>query len=373
LRILLTTFHGGGNVPPFVELSRELHRRGHDVTVLAQGSLRQQFDSVGSRFVESQHGLPYTPYDRIPLDVQYRLFGAIFFDTGHGDDLLDQIEATGADVVVADCHLYGAIAAAEASRRPLVVLVHTLFAFMHRLAAGNLGTLQETRRRWTLPPVSPEEIWRGATALLVTSFSALDEPQAVVTPITYTGPLFDEGDPAAEAPAGDGVPHLLVSLSTTYMQHEDLLMRIIDALAEAPVQATVTVGAETDLAAGRLPPNVSLRAGWAPHAQLIAHSAGVICHAGHGIVSTSLALGRPVLCIPLGRDQPYIGQRVVHIGAGLLLPGDAPSPAIRRAALRLIEEPALAERAAELAASAPNFPPRLSRAADLVEEASRVA
>lgn len=125
MNIVMTTFHAGGNVPPFVELGRELARRGHAVTCVAQSSLETVFAEAGVAFRPLTTGTAYRPFDRVPLDGQMREFAKVFFDDGYGTDLVREAALAAADVVVIDSYLFGAMAAAEARGIPAVVLVHT--------------------------------------------------------------------------------------------------------------------------------------------------------------------------------------------------------------------------------------------------------
>jgi UDP:flavonoid glycosyltransferase YjiC (YdhE family) len=61
----------------------------------------------------------------------------------------------------------------------------------------------------------------------------------------------------------------------------------------------------------------------APHGAVLPLSRVVIAHGGHGTVIKSLGHGKPVLCLPLGRDQKDNAARVEAAGAGLRLSAGA--------------------------------------------------
>src|SRR5262249_17590959 len=73
----------------------------------------------------------------------------------------------------------------------------------------------------------------------------------------------------------------------------------------------------------RTPPNVVAVAS-APHGAVLPLARAVVAHGGHGTVMKALAHGLPLLCIPLGRDQPDNAVRVLESGAGLRLPPSRP-------------------------------------------------
>ena len=50
-----------------------------------------------------------------------------------------------------------------------------------------------------------------------------------------------------------------------------------------------------------------------------------------GTVTRALAAGVPLVCMPMGRDQPDVAARVIHAGAGLRLrPGSRPRACAER-------------------------------------------
>jgi UDP:flavonoid glycosyltransferase YjiC (YdhE family) len=105
-----------------------------------------------------------------------------------------------------------------------------------------------------------------------------------------------------------------------------------------------------DPATLRAPANVVVLRS-APHAQVFREADAVVTHAGHGTVIRALASGLPLVCIPMGRDQPDIAARVVHRGAGLRLsPGASPAK-LRKAIQRVVTEPHFREAAQRLAAA----------------------
>jgi UDP:flavonoid glycosyltransferase YjiC (YdhE family) len=70
-----------------------------------------------------------------------------------------------------------------------------------------------------------------------------------------------------------------------------------------------------------------------------------------GTVTRALAAGVPLVCMPMGRDQPDVAARVVYAGAGLRLRPSAKPDAIRAAVEQVIREASFRTAAARLGAS----------------------
>jgi UDP:flavonoid glycosyltransferase YjiC (YdhE family) len=137
-----------------------------------------------------------------------------------------------------------------------------------------------------------------------------------------------------------------VGLTTTYQAHRGLLDRTVEALASLPVKAFVSTGG-MDL--GRLPSNV-YSASYVPHARLLPLADVVVTHAGLGTVHAALAQGRPLVCLPIGRDQPDNAARVVSRGAGIRLRPNASPSKIAAAVTTVLEDARLTKAARRLSA-----------------------
>jgi MGT family glycosyltransferase len=152
-----------------------------------------------------------------------------------------------------------------------------------------------------------------------------------------------------ELPPGDE-PLVLVAMSSTYQAHQQLLGRVVRALAELPVRGLVTLG--PGLHPGEVPddvPNVSVVPS-APHALVLGQAAVVVTHGGHGTVAKALAAGVPMVCLPHGRDQADNAARIRATGTGVQLSRRSDTAAIRDAVQRVLVEPAFRHNARRMAA-----------------------
>jgi UDP:flavonoid glycosyltransferase YjiC (YdhE family) len=145
-------------------------------------------------------------------------------------------------------------------------------------------------------------------------------------------------------PTEDIRPLVAVAFSTTYQAHEDVLARTVEAIGDLPVKAVVSTGS---LELNVVPPNVHA-ASYVPHDRLMPLADVVITHAGLGTVHAALAHGRPLLCLPMGRDQLDNAARVVRRGAGIRLAPKASPAKIRAAVQRMLDDGRFAAAARRL-------------------------
>jgi len=139
-----------------------------------------------------------------------------------------------------------------------------------------------------------------------------------------------------------------VTLGTIFnTESGDLLARIVGGVRELPVDVVATVGRTLDPAElGPQPSNVRVER-FIPQSDLLPRCAAAVTHAGSGSVAGALAHGVPLVCVPIGADQPLNAARCVALGAGLALDPLSLTPDGARAAVsRVLVEPAY-RRAAE--------------------------
>jgi UDP:flavonoid glycosyltransferase YjiC (YdhE family) len=394
---LFVLWAGGGNVPPQLTLAKRLVARGHRVRMLAPAVLRESIEAAGIEF-EPYHEIPEhdesVPETSLVRDFEARSkLGAAAAARDNvlaamarpvAADVLATLERRPADVVAFDFALFGGLFAAEKAAVPAAMLIHTIYPFPApglppygmgwAPLGGPLGRLREAVGRLIFRQVYERPLlprFNGVRAdlgleplrtfddllaridrALVLTSPAFDFPARLPTNVEYVGPQLDEGDSTAawDSPwsPGDDRPLVVVGLSTTHQAHDRLLGRVVAALANLPVRALVTTGGMT--LRSRPPANVHI-ARFVPHAQVMPQAAAVVTHAGLGTVHVAVAHGLPLVCLPIGRDQPDNAARVSWHGAGLRLSPKSSPAAIGAAVERVLREPAFAASARRLAAA----------------------
>ena len=351
-RVLLVSWDGGGNVPPALNLGARLVGRGHQVRMLGWSSTAQRAADAGLDF----SGLSMAPLP--PGSTHEQTWSELIDPMLHGDGTLEEILTVARsfrpDVLVIDCMMGAAFAAAAQLGLPTAVLVHVRYQPFVNLWGDELmhtsvrGLLSRTDLVLALTP------------------PGFDGPcDAVPANTTYAGPILAPvatvGPPGMAGLAEPGDPWVLVTLGTTEQQQHEALAAILEAVSALPVRVLLTLGGVLPVNSVAVPGNVTVR-DFVPHDRVLPQVSAVVCHAGLSTVTTSLAYGVPLLCIPQGREQPLNAERVTACGVGRALAPDASATEIADAMHLVLNDAAIRTAAARFAT-----PDSGAGAAELVE------
>lgn len=332
------TWGGAGNQTPATGLAAELAGRGHAVTFAGYAQQRARFAGSAFRLLRNaDRAWPADPPDWLPA-----LVDAVWACPAHLDDVPEV--AADCDLLVIDCLMFGALAAAERLPVPAAVLVHSAPGALAPPGGGMdmlaLPAVNAVRGRAGLPEAGALwECWQPFP-VLCTSLPALD-PLADRLPagFAFVGPIFEPHPPSGRAlpwPPDDPRPLVLVSFSTGIAWDQGpRIRRTVEALAGGEHRVVVTTGMAQagDLDAG---PDVLLTP-FLPHAELLPAASVIVTHAGHGTVAASLANGVPMVCLPNpAADQPVLADRVAALGAGVALDGEQATAAEIADAVRTV-------------------------------------
>ena len=115
----------------------------------------------------------------------------------------------------------------------------------------------------------------------------------------------------------------------------------VEAVQDLPVRVLLSLGRTRDVSElGPLPGNVHVES-WVPQAEVLRHAVAVVCHGGAGTTFGALAVGSPLVVVPIMADQPANARLVSTAGAGRVVePADG---SVDAAALRDAIEAVLAD------------------------------
>lgn len=358
-RFLLVTWDGAGNLPPERSLIRELMARGHRVDVLAHTSVRERFEADGARFHEYRSLKSLSSADRIDprVEMQHTLDHVVFAQ-GVGDDMRLLLEAIDPQVLLIDGMLAYGLLAARVAGLPTVALWHSLYSLVKGGAFQEVFDSQrdEINRVAAASGLALFPSYRSlleADQVLVFAYgSGFDDASGLPPNVFHVGPLRSV-DPEAtgEHLRSSKGPLVVVGLSTSYMDQKALLQRLCDALAEMPVEALVTTGPAVPPESLTTGPNTTA-VEFIAHDRVLPSARLLVTHAGHGTVAAGLTYGVPMLCIPMGRDQPLVAARVAELQLGGIANPEASVEELRAAMTRLMVDEKMSQRAQEFAVRA---------------------
>ncbi len=379
---LLAHWGGPGNLGPMLTAAHRLAGRGHDVRIVGDANSQADIEASGFRY-RAWSG------DQIPLPLpaaaaptvssipdmavvcEHAMFGPA---ADYAADILEELEAEPADVVLAHDFLFGAALAAEAAQVPCALLSpHVSVRPLPGVPPATHASAPPRTAEEQAEADTARDAMAGAMNAWLPMFNdlrallglkrlahvfeqydrvdrvflgmspAFDFPcERLPANLRYVGPLL--GTPSWSKPwqapwsASPLRPRVLVSFSTTFQAQAPILQRIIEALRHLHVDAVVTTGPAIEGHALSAAPNVTL-VDSAPHDAVMEEVSLVITHGGHGTVTRSLVHGVPLLVMPMGRDQGDNAVRVVERGAGLSLSEAATPNEIAAAVSRLLADP----------------------------------
>jgi zeaxanthin glucosyltransferase len=153
-------------------------------------------------------------------------------------------------------------------------------------------------------------------------FDFPDVPQAPA--FHYAGPFHDDYGRESVAFPWErltGEPLIYASMGTLVNGLTDVFRIILEAAAAIPGrQLVLSIGSNIQMVDIGAIPASAVVVSKAPQIELLKRAELCITHAGINTTLESLALGVPMVAIPVGFDQPGIAARIVYHGVGKSVP-----------------------------------------------------
>jgi UDP:flavonoid glycosyltransferase YjiC (YdhE family) len=310
MRVLFTVQPAAGHLHPLVPVARALSDAGHDVAVASGASFRPEVESFGLEHLDA--GLDWLMADRstygefppmpppgpeFPPWVVLTL--ADITTRSMVPDLLAVAEKWKPDLIIREGMEYGGCIAAEVLGIPHASVAGNAYAALDspdiNYFPGNRLMVAEPlarhRDQFGLPPDPDVEMpfrhlhmcftppaWDGASAPRPRNTRFLRHTSTVSPGARL--PEWVESLPDR--------PSVFASLGTVFNKTAGVLEAIVEALAEEPVNAIVSIGRDVDPGRfGRLPDHVRLEA-YVPQSLLLSHCAAFITHGGFNSVKEAL-------------------------------------------------------------------------------------
>lgn len=379
MRVLFTTQPGSGMFTPLIPFARTLEDAGHEVAFACADCFRPDVEAAG--FTAFAAGLDWRnntltqhfPDAPPPGPARSRWVNQLWRNTtarAMVPDLLELNQRWRPDLFVREPLEYGACLAGE-----LLGLPHaTAGALWFRPQAPISAPLEALRRELGLKPdpTGMQPYRYLVLAPMPPSWVALDEEVPPTAHFIQSAPLDQES--AGESPAwfdslapNRSLVH--VTLGTTEVTRTPgLYEAILAGLRDEPVNLVMAVGRSRDPAEfGPQPSHVRVER-HLPHGMLLPRCDLVVTHGGFGTIMGCLAVGVPMVIIPVQGDQPRNAQRCADLGVGRVVGPEERTPAAIRGAVRaVLGEPSYRERAAHLQAEYLALP-EMQHAVGLLEQ-----
>ena len=339
-RFLIATWDGGGNTPAAFNLGSRLALRGHRVRMLGWKSMAGRATDAGIEFASYASEPPW-PVGLSQDDGWRDHVEPLLHGVATRGDILGEAADFDPDVLVLDCMLGAGFDAARELRLPTAVLVHVLYSsFVHLWGDGIMHA-------------RVADLLAEAGVVLALVPPGFDEPGDLPANTRYVGPITHPAPGRLSASelellARPGDPWVLLSLSTTLQRQTEALPAILAAVAGLPVRVLLTLGGVIPIDAVAAPRNVTVR-DFMPHDLVLPHMAVVITHGGMSTITTALAAGVTLVCIPQGREQPINAARVAASGAGRVIAKDSSAAEIAAAVDSALRDEPAREAAQRLA------------------------
>ena len=250
------------------------------------------------------------------------------------------------------------------------------FWLLSRMAAPIFSTVNKQREAWGLPRLRHSTDALSSLAQITQLPASLEFPIDGLPPnLHYTGPFVDpQQRPAVpfDWDRLDGRPLVYASLGTLQNGSLEVFQTIANACASLDVQLLISLGGGLDPQALGILEGDPLVVKYAPQLDILKRAAAVITHAGLNTVLESLAEAVPLVCIPLGNDQPGVASRVAARGAGVVLPRRKLNAQRLRSALRAVLEDDRYRFGALQVKASISSRDGVERAADIVEIALNI-
>jgi MGT family glycosyltransferase len=356
-------------------LTGVLTRQGHSVIAWAPSSWRNEIAACGADFVAHDSQMP---------QVKGRnafLAGLMATTEQYTEFLIEQLVTHDVDLVVHDSQALWARVAADYLGLPRVV-AHPMFPVIdpHQTPSD---------RDWTLPTPDPEQAraqfeasWLAIArrwGIELESTGLTHSPADMKLSFTterilggyrlepcwrFIGPLMSPIPRAAPQPSR---PLVYACFGTSYNGRVELFKKVIEALADEPVDVLVSTGKGLVTMADLEPlaPNVTVQ-DFVSARNALARASVHITHGGCNSVHESLLAGVPMVCLPQAFDQFPLTRRVGQLGAGVTVAEN--STAIRGGVRLLLQSDKARERTLQLSTHLTNYDGE-GRVAQLIDRA----
>lgn len=366
-RIWFFSIPAHGHVNPTLPVVRALVLRGHAVRYYEVAEFREKIEATGAEFVDVGPYMPPAPenIDQIAGKDFASLIGMVA-DTTIGLDarIAEDVKTCRPDVIVYDSVCFWGKLLAKKHDVPAVCSTTTMAFNKETAKLMKQGIGEIVRMILGMPRIEKKLQMLRDHGYDVPDFVSIIGNDEKTDTVVYTSRMFQPsaalfgdhyafvGPTAARAPAVEeerARPQVYVSLGTVLHHQPAFYRACIAALAGMNVDAVLSVGEKTDIAAlGALPGNVRVYPR-VNQMEVLANSDVFLTHCGMNSVQESLLCGVPMVLYPQHSEENAVAIRAEQLGAGVRLKR-ATARGIGKAIKEALENPAYRKSAMRMRA-----------------------
>ena len=357
-----------GHINPSLPLVAELVRRGHQITYVASEGFRTVVEATGAAFhpyltilddyfdAQGLHGgLPQkvacalitTAEEILPelLDLVRRVQPDYLLYDGMctWGQLVAQVTKLPSVVSLSLMPLSSPPPSALFKGDMLAIVLSAIFTDFGKGLAANRRA-RALAKRYNIPPLGFLDFLNGKGDLALSYTSAYFQPylNTVSNNVRFVGRVLSDApiDPSFSFERVGGRRLIYVSLGTVNNADVSFFKTCIEAFAGTDDFVMLSTGKRISADVfGTLPDNIAVYS-WVPQLDVLGRAALFVTHGGMGGVHDGLYFGVPLLLVPQQGEQRMIANRVVELGAGLMLRKEqVTADAIRTNAAKLLTDP----------------------------------
>lgn len=318
MKILMVNVPYSGHVNPTLPLTKELVKRGHDVTYINAEEFRNKIEKTGATFV---------PYPDFPIGSSEQKKKCTCFQAAY--DTAMALKET-FDLLIYEMFFYPGIEIARKKNIPCVR--------QFSQPAWSTDTMQEASRIFQLSAklIDVQVMGKKKAAYMGLEHKSLTEAVLLDKPdlnIVYVPEAFQKkrecfGDdyifmiPPQEREQStlkipyEEMKHPIVYISLgSIISNKGFCKECIRAFGGKDLSVILNTGKVNPDTLGKIPPNIYAYS-FVPQIEVLEHADVFLTHCGMNSVNEAICAGVPMVAMPFLNDQLENGKQIVNLGLG---------------------------------------------------------
>ena len=339
-----------GHTNPTLGVVRELIERGHEVLYYSYNSFKEKIEGAGATFVscdefDAERHIDPKDAKRVGSDLAFSTKLLVDTTLALDDMVCKEMERLQPDCIVADSMAVWGKAVALKLGIPFVSST-TTFAFnKHSAQIMKQSLSQLFGMIFSMPKINKDIKRLQDKGYPVKSVLDIIQNDENTHTVVYTSPQFQPcadtfNDkyafvgpsirPVTEEIVKTKEKLIYISMGTVVNDMASLYRKCIKAFADTDYQVIMSVGDLVDVKElGEIPDNISVHS-HVDQIAVLAKADAFLSHCGMNSVNESLYYGVPLVMYPQTSEQGGVANRVMQVGAGVMLEKTSPE-AIRGA------------------------------------------